>query len=191
MKSVGFTLAETLVVVSIIIVAGLLLMGVVVNFTGISVTQSSKVSQGVNVNDSFMKIREAVKSASAIASSYPESGSPIYTSSSTQLVLKLPAIDSSGNIIEASFDYFVFVVESSSLLFKIFPNAFSSRTAQNQVLTTALDSLLFQYFDNSIPPQEVVPNLSSKIRTTINLRQKIGIDYQTSIATSEANLRND
>lgn len=188
----GFTLVEVLVTMSIVVVAGLLLVGVIVNFTGLSLQQSSKVSQGVSVNDSFMKIREVIKSATAIVPSYPESGVPLYTTSATQLVLKVQSLDQSSNIIASNFDYFVFLLDGGKLKFKLYPDPVSSRKTQDQILSTAIDTLQFQYLNNTNPSLEVTPlSVASKIRITIALKQKNGLVYESTIATSEASLRND
>lgn len=187
----GFTLLEILVAMSIITVAGLLLIGVVVNTAGIGVQQSSKVSLGVDANDILMKIRENLKEATAIVSAYPEGSSPLYTSSPTQLVLKLSSIDSSGEIISNTYDYFVYSKDQSKLLFKTFPDPASSRVAKDQLLTSKLEDIIFEYFNNANPLQLVSPNLASKIKVTVVLKQQTGSQKESSVATSEAQLRND
>lgn len=189
MKS-GFTLIEVLVTTGIVIVAGILLAGIVVNTTGISLQQSSKVDLGIEANDALSKIRQGVKEALSIASTYPEVN-PVYTSSPTQLILKLNSIDGVGNIIADNYDYFVYFSSSNKLYFKSFPTAQSVRKAQNQILTTDLDTLVFEYFSNSNPPQAVAPNLAARIRTTLSFKAKAGLSNEIYIATSEATLRND
>ena len=189
--SKGFTLIEVLVVLGIITVVGTLLLVIIVNSTGLFLKQSSKIEQGRGLNDVLSSIRNNIKAAQSIASSYPEGPSPEYSSGANQLVLKLASIDSLGNIIPGEFDYFVFFQDQIKVRFKIFPNGLSSRVLLDQILLTNADSLEFSYYDLANPPQEVAPTSASKIKITLSLKQKSGQDYEQSIATSEANLRND
>lgn len=171
---------------------GALLLIIIFNSAGLFYKESSKVGQGLGVNDSLSAIRSGIKESSAIVLSYPVGSSPTYTTGSTQLILSVSSIDSNNNLISGVFDYYVFFLDGDKLKFKSFPNVdSSSRKEANQILSLNVDSLLFQYFNSQIPPQEVSPSLASKIRITLKLKQKSGAGYEQSIATSEANLRND
>lgn len=186
----GLTLIEVLVAMGISSVIGVLLLVIIVNSAGLFYQQSSKVGQGLGSNDALSQIRLAIKESSAIVASY-SAGSTAYTSSSTQLVLKVASIDSLGNLISNTFDYFVFYMDMNKLRFKSFPSIQSYRIAADQILSLNVDNILFQYFDLQTPPQEVTPASASKIKITLTLRQKSGANYEMSTATSEANLRND
>ena len=190
MKKRGFTLLEVLIVMGISSVVGGLLLVIVFNSTGLFYQQSSKLSQGLGSNDALTRLRSTIRESSAIALSYT-SGSITYTSGPTQLVLKLSSIDASKNLIPNTFDYFVFFLDGNKLLFKSFPDAQSSRKSADQILSLNVQSVLFQYYNLQNPPQEVTPASASKIKITLTLKQKSGAYYETSIATSEANLRND
>ena len=190
MRRWGFTLVEVLIVVGIATVVASLLVVIIANSAGLFYKQSAKVGQGLGVNDALAKFRQTIKEANSIASGYPDSN-PIYTTSSTQIVLKIPAIDSLGNVITNVFDYFVFHQDQDKLKLKIFPDIQSSRKSQDQILATNVKGVLFYYFDSQNPPTEVAPSSATKIKMTINLRQKSGADYEEQIATSEASLRND
>lgn len=184
----GLTLVEVLIAMGIATIVGGLLLVIMVNSAGLFYKQSSKVEQGLGINDALGKIRESVKQASSVASSYT-SGSTTYTSGASQLVLKVPAIDSAGNIISDTFDHYVFYKDEAKLRFKIFPDLTSIRKSADQIFSTNADSLLFQYYDSL--SSEVTPSSAVKVKITLSLRQKAGADYETNIATSEANLRND
>lgn len=188
-ENAGLSLIEVLVAMGIATVAGVLLVAVIVNSTGVFSLQSSKIQTGLNINDSLMQIRDAIKQASGIAANLTE-GSVTYTTGSDQLILKVVSIDSSNNIIENTFDYFVFLQDQNVLRFKIFPDAQSSRKSAENILSVSLDSVLFQYFNSGIPPSEVFPAEAAKIRVSLKLKQKVGQSFETNTATSEANLRN-
>ncbi len=190
MKS-GLTLVEVLIAMGISSVVGTLLLVIIVNSSGLFYQQSSKVSQGLTVNDALVTIRSNIKEAGSIAANYPQSGSPLYTSGPLQLVLKIPSIDVSGNIILSTFDYFVFFADQSKLRLKTFPNGLSQRAALDQIFMTNLKNLNFKYLNSAVPPQEVTPEQALKIRVTITAEQKSGAGLESLTATSEAILRND
>lgn len=185
----GFTLTEVVVASGIAMVVGVLLVSILVSNTGLYYTESSKVQQGLGINDSLSKIRSNIKEAQFIAAQYPESGSPEFSSSANQLVLKLASIDSSGNIITDTYDFFVYYPDQDKLKLKVFPNDYSEREVGDQILSKNVSSILFQYFDST--GQVVAPVSAVKVKTTLTLSQKAGSSYQSHIATSEANLRND
>lgn len=187
----GLTLIEVLIAMGIASVVGALLLVIIFNSAGLFYQQSSKVGQGLGLNDALTHLRSTIKESSAIAASYTD-GSTTYISSSTQLVLKVASIDASGNLIPDTFDYFVFFLDENKLRFKSFlaPQS-SGRKASDRILSLNVENVLFQYYDLANPPQEVPPASALKISITLTLKQKSGANYETSIATSEANLRND
>lgn len=187
----GVTLVEALITLAIAVVVGAMLLIIMVNSAGLFYQQEGKVEQGLSVNDALLNVKETVRGASNVVATYPEAGSPTYTSGNNQLVLKVAAEDLSGNQILGVSDYFVFFKDAGKLRFKTFPDTQSSRKAQDQIFTTKLDSLIFEYFDGQIPPQSVQPNLAVKIKITMVLKQKAGRGFETNVATAEANLRND
>lgn len=190
MNKGGFSLVEILISTSIAVLIVGLLAVIMVNITGVFYKESSKVNIGLNANDALSNIRSNIKDASGIVDSYI-GGSTTFTTGTTQLVLKIPAIDSSNNIISNVFDYFVYFLDTNKLRFKTFPDPLSARKSADQIFSTSVDKLLFQYLNSAVPPAEVPPTSSSKIRITLTLKQKSGANYQTNIATSEANLRNN
>lgn len=171
-------------------VAGVLLLVIIVNSAGLFTEQSSKVQEGLNINDALSALRGDIKQASSVAVSYTE-GSTTYSSSASQLVLKVSSVDSSGNIIDNVFDYFVLYLDQGAIHLKIFPDATSSRKAADSILSTIVDSLRFQYLNSANPPVEVAPASAAKIRVTLTLNKRIGTNFEISTATTEANLRND
>lgn len=186
----GLTLVEILIAMAIATIVGLLLVVIMVNSAGLFYKQSSKLQEGLNINDALSKIRGSIKQSSGIVASYI-SGGTTYTSSATQIVLKVPAIDNVGNIIADTFDYIIFYQEQSQLRYKLFPDAASSRQSQDQIFSTSVDSLTFKYLDFQNPPNEVSPTSAIKVRIILSLKQKNGQTLETNTATSEANLRND
>ncbi len=98
-------------------------------------------------------------------------------------MLKVASIDSQGNIIADTYDYLVFYKDQNYFRFKIFPDPLSSGKQSDRIFSNMVDNLNFQYFNAAIPPVEVVPTSATKVRITLR--------FETTTATSEANLRND
>ncbi len=182
-SSQGLTLVEVLVAMGIALVVGTLLLMVVVQSSGVFTDQSSKVQKGLNINEALSQVRLSIKDANAVASSYTD-GTDTYTTGENQLVLKVTAIDTAGDMLEGASDYFIFFKDQSFLRFKTFPDPSSSRKQGNSILATEVTGLHFQYFNSASPPVEVSPVNAAKVRISLKLSQ-------TSPATSEANLRND
>lgn len=173
MKQSGMTLIEVLVAMFISVIVGGLLLVIMTSSSGLFFKESSKISQGVGTNEALTILRQNIKQASSIAN----------ISGPSQLVLELASYDSSGNLISNTYDEIVFLRDQNFLRFKVFPNELSQRKSVDQVLATSVDGLLFEYFNNANPPVQVTPNTAAKIKATLVLGQ--------TIATSEANLRND
>lgn len=186
----GFTLVEIIISLTIISISGLLLTVILINSTNISLGQSLKVEQGLDMNKALSQIKTYIKQSAGIAQYYPNAQSPSYTTSSTQLVLNLPSIDSSNQVIQGSFDSFVFFQSNNLLKMKSFPDSQSSRKSADQILSNKVDSVKFTFLDNSNPPQEISPSTASKVRVTVILKQKNGLRFETSVATEESNIRN-
>ena len=186
----GLTLLEVLITTAIAIIVGLLLFAVLINSAGIFYKENSRIGQGLSSNDALNLIRQEIKQSSGVVSSY-QIDAATYTSGETQLVLKIPSIDSSENIITDTFDYFVFYQDQDKLRLKSEPNAQSSRKKQNQILALNVSKVLFQYFNNAYPPGEVAAASATKVRLTLSLKQKAGAGTEQNISTSEATLNND
>ena len=102
LRSKGLTLLEVIIAMGIAGLTGGLLILIIVNSAGIFYKQSSKLSEGLNINDALSQIRKTIKQSGAVQASFTN-GLQSFTSSPTQLVLKVPAIDSSNNIIINTF----------------------------------------------------------------------------------------
>lgn len=185
----GFTLLEMVIVGGIALVVGTFLASILVNHSGVSYKQGSIVNSGLSLNDSMKTIDENIKQAAAVASSYPES-SPIYTTSAEVLVLKLPAINSSG-IINNVYDYVVVAKDTANtkiLRLYVFPDAQSSRLSANMVLTTILQSVQFQFMDKN--GNAVSPNAATSVGVNLTVLSKLGSIGQNQSASSVTSLRN-
>ena len=93
-------------------------------------------------------VSQMTRSAAAVESSHVFD-SATHTSSST-LVLKLPAIDASDTILESTFDYIAFYrddVETDKIMAVIDADALSVRQDSTRLITANNQSLMFRYND--------------------------------------------
>lgn len=190
MREFGLTLIEVLIAMGISIAVTGLLVVIMISSAGLFSRQSTNLQQGLNINDALMNVRQNIKQAKAVESSFVD-GTTTYTSSPETLILKIPSIDTSGSIISNTFDRAVFFKDANKLRWKMITDPLSSRKSQDQIFSTSLDSLKFQFFNSDNPPLEVIPALSAKVRITLTVKQKVGTSFQQQTATSEAALRND
>lgn len=185
----GFTLFETLIVVAIFLVVGVLLVSILVNNTGLYNSQSSLVTSGLNINDAMREIDTNIRQASSIAIGYPEIA-PTYTTSNITLVLKIPSFNASG-IINNTFDYVVLTQDTAknNLLWEyVFPDILSERESQNKVLTNILESVNFIYLDKN--DNVVTQTSAEKIKTEITVLPTNTGSNKSRTATIVTNLRN-
>lgn len=187
-KANGFTLVELLITMTVASLIGGLLISILISNTGLFYKETTQVAQGLGLNDALSKIRSNIKQANTVAIEYVDL-STTYISSESQLVLRLAAIDSFSGIIDGSFDYVVYYLTTDQLWMEIFPSSTSSRKHTKELLASKVDKLIFEYFDinnSSVSPQNAV-----SVKVSIKLQQLAGRNVESSVATSEANLRND
>ena len=134
----GFTAAEFLIVSFIV----LLVIGIISQIF-ISINKDYKVI--MSYLTSYLKGREVIdivskdcRMAIRIMDSY--SG---YTTTNSSLVLKVPSIDSAGNVIDVNhkFDYIIYRIINGDLWKTVIPGPDSARTAYDNVLKKAIESL--------------------------------------------------
>ena len=190
--SKGFTLVETLIVITIAALVGAILVAIFVSSNSLFYQQSARIAQGVSLNSAVSQIRESIKAGVFVVSSYPQP-SPVYTTSSQTIVLALPAIDSTGQVIEAVYDYLIITKDATNpkILRKIIlPDSTSSRKSENRVLTTKLSEITFLYQDQL--GNQTSPTSASEINFTVNISEKTtGQNNEASSASAQVNLRND
>ncbi len=179
-NALGFSLFEVLITSLI----GLLISGYIISIfvknTGLAYQQSTTVSAGLDINQSLGQITSYIKQAESVSASYSS-----YTTSSDVLVLQLPSLDASGNILSGVSDYVVITPDSTNkqiLRLLVFPNSSSSRKSANIVLSTLLKNIAFVYYDKT--GALITPTSASQVGTT--LITSSGEGSVNSVASSSA-----
>lgn len=180
---------EVLIAVTVSTIVAGLILSIMVNSAGVFYKQSSRVEQGVGVNEVMSDIKENLKQSKAVGLNYPEIPPFQYTTDVNNLILKIPTLDSSGDLVPDTYDYVVYFIDQGNLRVKSFPNIQSQVNSRNQVLAKNVQSIHFQYFNAS--NQETAPANAIRVRISLSLSQKNGLSVEKNVATSEAYLRND
>ncbi len=185
----GFTLVETLLTTSIAVIVGIVLLSIFLNHTGVFYKQNALVTEGLGLNDAMSVLSNQIRQGVSVAAGYPES-SPTILSSDTVLVLKLPALSSSG-VISNVYDFVAIFPDLSTptvLRMQTFPDPASIRPGSNQVLTTLLQSVKFTYYDHS--GNVVTPTNAALVGVDLTVLSKTGSIGSSRTTKAVVDLRN-
>lgn len=140
----GVTIVELLIVVAIFSILLLFLVNFFIgynnSFNYLQATIGISQSTGFFIN----AVGSAIRQADQIVASRSFSGTN-YTSNSTALILELPSIDDSSNVISGKYDYMVFYLNNQSIYWLIESDVSSSRKSSLQRLSNDVSSLSFVY----------------------------------------------
>lgn len=188
----GFTLIELLIALGITAIAGSLLIIILIQNNGLFISENTKISQGLSLNDAQSVIDDAIRTASSVSVTCPTppcTGS--FSSASNQIVLKVPSLDESGLVIKDVYDYIVIAPDFANakiLTKKVFPDTQSRRPSQTQVLTTSLSLIQFIYLNQT--NGVVAPAQAEKVNFILNLANQVGLNQQISSSSGQVSLRN-
>lgn len=146
-KQLGFTLVETVIVLGLLAIVMLGILFIFGGFNNVYNQQQAFINTSRSGSLAVNEVQNYVFQADLVVSSKIISGTT-YTTNSTTLVLELPSINSTGDIITGKFDYVVFYLNGTSLYRLASPDAASSRTSGTRLLSNVVSSLSFTY-DNS------------------------------------------
>lgn len=142
----AFTLLETMIVIALAS-AMMVTLGFLIYHFGRSVAYQQTLSRSSDSASALMReIGSLVLPANAVRETHVFSGGT-YTSASTSLVLEIPSIDSSGNVIAGTYDYAAFYVAGTHAYRLLQANASSKRTSGTKLLSSTVYALTFSYND--------------------------------------------
>lgn len=151
-KNAGISLMEALVVIAIM--ASMLVVVVqifVINYD-IFLKQSSRADNETGAILAVRQISEMARGAAAVEASRTINGTA-YVSSSSAVILKLPARDASGNVLTGIFDYIAFSrdpVETAKIFGDTEAGAGSARPPGKRLVTGNNNTMTFRYNDNDL-----------------------------------------
>ncbi|MDD3486926.1 MAG: type II secretion system protein [Candidatus Moranbacteria bacterium] len=162
----GFTFIEAIAAVAIFIFISVAMVTIYVNYV-----------KAFNYNQAVMKLAGSARSVSSevekmvlqsnqIIDSHIFSGN-VYTTNSDTLVLELPSIDNSKNIVNGKYDYIVFYIEGSGFYELIQADADSSRVSIERQIAESVKNIVFTY-DNSNVVEAKRVDLTLDMQETVN-----------------------
>lgn len=164
MKNRGFTLLEMVVVIGIGTILVLFVLGILISNNRFYANQSGENEAIFNTRIIADRIASYGRGAAAVLSSYIYNSSN-YVSDSDTLVLQVPSIDASANIIGGAYDHVIItrdLSDTSKLQLYVDPDASSSRGARGVLLTNKLDTMTFTY-------SSTTPDISEKVDYLIKI----------------------
>lgn len=180
-----------LITLAIAGVAGAILVMIMLQTNNTFFQQSAKVSQGVNLNEAFSLINQAIRTAAFVAEKYTLD-TATYVSGPEVLVLAYPSLDGNSKPISGTYDYLVISRDPQNpaiLREQLFPNPASTRKSVNRVLVTSLAFLHFSYLGSN--NELINPVLAKKVEFAIKVVEKTGLSAEETSRSGEINLRND
>ncbi len=173
----AFSLIETMIVVAIGTSMFIILGFLLTRFNG-SIAYEQASSQSSGSASVFMKEVESLAfPADAILQSHTFA-SGTYASATTTLVLEIPAIDSSGNVIANTYDYAAFYATSTDAYRLLEADALSARTSGTKLLSSPVSSLSFTYGNSDFTKVGSTP---VDIHTRAVVKQNVLVDHRHDI----------
>jgi len=165
----GFTIIEMVIVISATIV---LLLGFFLLYdwhTKTYVYQEAVVRTSSDARGTMQTLYTYTSQAYRVLSSGVINGTT-YTSATTTMVLEIPSIDSSGNTINAKWDYLAFYVSGGNLYSNAQPDAVSKRPSGKKILSDTLQSISFIYNNTDF---NSVTEVSVDLMTQVPIRSQM------------------
>lgn len=140
----AFTLIETIIIIAVTVVIMLALANLYINFNSLYVYQQTFVATTNAATGAMSALDAAVLPADQVLASHSFSGVAV-SSGTNALVLELPSINASGDIVTNAHDYIGFYLTGTDLYRSIDANAASARTSSTKRVAALVDSITFSY----------------------------------------------
>ncbi|MBU6388800.1 hypothetical protein KGQ72_02925 [Patescibacteria group bacterium] len=145
------------------------------NFNKTSSYEQTSVESSGSATAVMRDIESLVLPADAVLGAHTFANGT-YTSTSTSLVLEIPSIDSSGNIIAGAHDYAAFYIVGTTSVYRLLqPNASSARASSTKQLSSTVSSLTFSYNNADFTK---VSSTTVDIQTQARVKQDVLTDHQ-------------
>lgn len=163
----GFTLVETVVVIALTTMMMLALSTLYINFNSLYAYQQTVVATTGAAGGAINAISSAVLPADQVLASHVFSSGTI-SSGVSALVLELPTVDASGNIVAGKHDYIAFYLTGTDLYRKIETDAGSARISGTKRVSVLVSSLAFTYDNVDFTK---VTNVTTNITAQLNTKK--------------------
>ncbi|MHB8660896.1 MAG: prepilin-type N-terminal cleavage/methylation domain-containing protein [Minisyncoccota bacterium] len=169
----GFTLIETIIVVALSASMMLALGILIYNFYTISAYNQAFAQSSGSANTFMRDVESLTLPADAVLSSHTFSDGTD-TSSSTSLVLEIPSVDSSGDVIPNTFDYARFYLAGADAYRHLEADPSSSRVSGTKLLSSTVSALSFTYNNSDFTQVNAV---TVDVQTQTQVKQDVLPDH--------------
>lgn len=189
----GFTLAEAMIAS----VIGMIIVGMVmILYIGVQNSMTAGLALAEINSDAGLamdRIVRDVRWATQLETSRTIGGTT-YITGDNRIVIKVPSIDASGDIITSTYDYIVYALDSSNttrLRRLVDPNASSSRSSLNQIVAENISSFSLSSAGTGLSSVGSLSGVRAvEVAITANKQPLQGKTITESL-TSEVEIRND
>lgn len=161
-----FSLAETVIATAVLIYILVALMVLYGNYSKSFSNQQTRIALGNSAREAVKELQSAALQADQIMDSHIFSGT-IYTTDESTVVLEIPSIDESRNIVDGKYDYTVFYLTGKNFYRLIEADAASSRPSSFNKISDVVSTLAFTY--NNLDLSQ-----ADKIETDIDMQKISG-----------------
>lgn len=162
----GMTLIEVVVAIGIFILILFILWHFYFSYYQVFNFQQATSKMAGSASLSANELQSAVLQADKVIASRTISGN-VFTTDQDTLILEIPSIDSSGNILSSKYDYVVFYANGSNFYKQTEADASSARVSSLKSLSSMLSNISFTY-DNGDPAQVSRIDIDMQMQTTVN-----------------------
>ncbi len=170
----GFTLIETVIVLAISVLMFMALTFLIYTFNNTSAYEQTLSQSSGSASAVVRDVESLTLPADAVLQTYAFSNAT-YTSSSTVLVLEIPSIDSSGNVIPNTYDYAAVYSVGTNAYRLLQSNALSSRVSGTKLLSSTVSALTFSYNSADFAS---VSTTTVDVQTRAQERQNLLTDHE-------------
>lgn len=178
-RCAGFTLIETIIVVTLSSIMMLTLSLLIYTFNKTSTYHQTAAQSSDSASTILREAESLISPASAVLQSHPFA-SATYTSTPTSLVLEIPSIDSSGIVIAGVYDYAAFYVVETNAYRLLEANAASKRVSGTKQLSSTIQALTFTYSDADFT------NVST---TTVDVQTRVYVQQDSASSRQREQIR--
>ena len=140
----AFTIIEVLVVIAIFSIVMMAVLELYLNFFKTYAIQNATINNSYSAGAILNETENLVHQANAIVGSKVVSGTS-YTTGSTTIILEIPSITSSGDIVSGKYDYAVMYLASTGIYRVLSSDAASSRVSGRKLLSEVVNSFSLTY----------------------------------------------
>jgi hypothetical protein len=158
----GFSAIEAIFASAILIFALGVFVALYANYSKFYKRQQTEITIGDSARQAVKELQNVALQANQIMTSHSFSGTT-YTTGQHTLVMEIPSVDSSGNIVSGKHDYVVFYLTGNNFFKLVQADAVSNRSSGQNQISDAVSALTFTYNNANLA-------LANKIDTDIQMQ---------------------